>query len=1412
MTMKRAHYILLFSLLMTISLMSPAQEGWIDLTEQYIINPNYDNDSNRGWEGTGIGHAQPAQAAEHWNMTFNSHQTITDLPNGRYRISVSALYRPGNSSQELLNQHLQGRDYIPAYIYANDESVTVTACYSQYLTHNADGAHYLYNSDIGTNVWYPNSMYSGVAAFEDGLYQNSIETDVTDGTLLIGIASDTYQQYSWVLFDNWRLEKWGKVVPVSAIQLTKDVQLTLGESTTITATVLPADATCKKLIWTTSDASIVTVDANGTVTANGKGTAIVTAHATDESGVTASCTITVSRNNATAESIIINEVMVANIDMFLDPSFNYGGFVEFYNPTGKSAGLAHFYVSDDPDDLLKFRLPVTIGAIPAGGFFTLWFDHYDYKYSRNQVGFKLDADGGTLYVSDDEGNLITSQSYPPAVSRASYARTTDGGSEWHFTATPTPSGTNIGSAFADEQLEAPKVQQDSQFFSGSLSIRVAIPSGCTLRYTTDGSTPTLNNGATSPTGSMMVRKAAVYRFRLFKDGMLPSPVVTRSFLTRDRAYDLPIISVATANANLYSSEYGIFATGPNGRAGNGRDDKCNWNMDWDRPANFELLMEDGTVAVNQETDMAVCGGWTRATSPHSFKLKAERQYEGKNFFDYTLFPTKPYNKNKTIQVRNGGNDSGSRIKDPALQEIIARSGIDLDCQAYVPVLHFINGSYNGLLNMREPNNKHFAYANYGLDTDEQDQFEISPDSGYVQMAGTKDAFNHWYELSASAADPAIYEEIKTLVDIDEFINYIAVEFYLGNWDWPKNNLKAFRPRTADGRFRFVTFDLDGSFSVGDPFTTFEGKRIFTFDALRGERQGEQITDEIEIVTIFLNMLDNAEFRKQFTDSYCLITGSVFEPSRCRQIITELATRIENWVNPWGTANDLISRLNASYQNTNINYLKNYSRMKLSGATPITANLSANISEASLTVNGLPVPTGKFSGKLFAPITVKASAPVGYTFKGWASSGGTTTVEHIAAGSSWLYYDKGSLDGKQWKNASYDDRSWPHGHAPLGYFVTDNQNTRGYRTTLGYGGNTNNKYPTYYFRTVVNLTETPNSKDVFTLHFTCDDGFVIYVNGAEGGRYLMPNGTPSFATYASSYAPGNPDSGTLTIPASLFKKGANVIAVELHNNANNSTDVYWDASLTADVVTTGTSILSTDEEYVLPSSGTVNLVAMYEKDIPTTSAVTALRINEVSPSGNIYVNDHWKKEDWIELYNSGSDDIDITGMYLSDDPENLLMFAIPAADDTRNLIPAGGHKVIWCDKLEPINQVHAAFKLAAEGGYVLLTSADGSATDIFQYPACAWNQTIGLYPDGGNDTYVMYRPTIGSANVITTADAPHTQDHSILSGIHAPQADGDDTLRADSPLYDLFGRPVIIPQHGHIYIQNGQKILWQTKAQ
>lgn len=1075
---------------------------------------------------------------------------------------------------------------------------------------------------------------------------------------------------------------------------------------------------------------------------------------------------------AEAQTVVINEIQTSNIDQKVDPSYNFGGWIELYNPGTSTVSLTGWWLSDDPDHLKKAKIG-TATTIPAKGYKALFFDNYDWKYAPKMIDMKLDTEGGIIYLSNANGTLITSLEYPAAIGRCSYARTTDGGNEWGWTGTPTPDASNASSTFCTKQLEKPVVSKEPGLFSTVSSFTVTIPEGCTLRYTTNGSTPTLSLGNTSNTGVFSTTNTTTYKFRLFRDGYLPSEVVTQTMIQNiNNRYTLPIISISSSSDNFYGSQMGIFTRGTNGRPGRGQSTKCNWNMDWERPAAFEYWV-DGKQVVNQEAGIERCGGWSRAWTPYSFKVRANKRYHGKNTLNYKFFADKPYLRQKALQIRNGGNDNGCRIKDAALQEIVSRSGLYVDGQAYQPVHHFINGTYKGVINMRETNNKDFAYANYGLDDDELDAFEMSPDSGYVQVKGTKEAYRQWYTLSKNCASESVYEQIKELVDIDEYINYMAVEFYVCNSDWPQNNVKAFKSQLEGGKFHFVLFDLDAMDWTNDPFNTFFNKKNYTYDALYDcpEISGGRISAEIEFVTIFQNMLQNATFRKQFIDTYCMVVGSVFDPTRCRNIINELANRVSTPMSldntsPWSTANDMISKLSSSRQSQLMSKLRSRSDFQLSSKTAQKVTLSTNTPQARIYINNMPVPTNKFSGQLYAPITVKAQAPAGYTFSGWRKS--TTSQQTLLASSSnWKYYDKGSLDGQNWYGTSFSDASWTTGKAPLGYYTGGG---RSFGTTLSYGTNTSNKRPTYYFRTSVNLTEVPSASEI-DFNYRIDDGFVLYINGVEAARYNMPSGSVSYSTYATTYAEGNPDVGTLSVSSNYFKPGKNVIAVEVHNNSASSTDVEWDCSITCQNASGSTLVCST-EEYTLPTSGAVEVVATYTKDVtPVGTGSHAVVINEVSAANSIHANEFWKKNDWIELYNTTDADIDLAGMYLTDKMSKPQKWEITAGETgASTIIPAHGYKVIWCDKVENgEGELHANFKLSNdEGSLVMLTAADGSWSDSLYYCSHQGIESVGRYPDGAETLYVFNRTTPGQTNQMTLSSLSRT----------TPNVAGIDEVKAD----------------------------------
>ncbi len=1148
--------------------------------------------------------------------------------------------------------------------------------------------------------------------------------------------------------------------------------------------------------------------------------------------------------------LVINELMtsnagaVANGEPVLSPAYNFDSWIEVYNPGDQAVNLAGMYLSNDEQNLKLWQMPSNMGSVPAKGYKVIWLGSNDIKLGSKadaiglkQAPFKLDCDGGTIYLSDKNGKLVFSQAYPAGKSRTSWARKTVDGDEWGWTADATPGESNAGAVFAEERLDAPVVSQGSTVFNGTLNVKVAIPDGATLMYTTDGSLPLppdpeapelpwieqVNNGNCEGTNAsnllskngestsivkkitagagvngtrgikvhavanatkasqtqfyvytpnytwktddhfrfrMKVRADKAARitaiaqkkygedigngvsmlagsydvttewqeivfegtlsaeqageeqsggswgwgwgwpttsytlktiafnlnedkklennyyfdeisweslpdgyvedpnkeskdgvftiasttnltFRLFKDGFLPSVPVTRSYIKTSSKYTLPVISIVGDKRYFTDPKYGFDCDGDgtNGKTGNGQNSKKNYNQDWDRPVNFSYLSPEGEMLFNQDVNIKVSGGWTRAQNFRSFKLKASKIFDGQNRFDYSFFPQKPYIRSKTLLVRNGGNDMythQARFMDPALETIIQRSGIDVDVQSYVPVIEYVNGQLRGVLNLREPNNDDFAYANWAYDDEEIDAFE-----NLEIKNGDDVVINRIFELGKQINEEGAYEELKTLLDIDEFTRYMAITMFLDNDDWPNNNMKAYRSRN-DGRYRFVSFDLDYAFAlrgfntdkyngVDDPFTYF--LRFKDASTVSGEANKNR-----EVVRLLLNLMGHDEFRRKFIDTFCLVAGSVFEPTRAGKIVDELLNNVKPMCdlmkqqgindghNPQNSAQKIKDKLKDRAKNMTDCLQKKFSYAKLTGVTRQSVTLSTNADGARLFVNGLEVPYADFKGYLFAPVTLRAEAPAGYRFTGW-------------------------------------------------------------------------------------------------------------------------------------------------------KKGSDII--------------------------------STDTEMSLPS-GTVSLTATFVKlsdgDLAA-QGITPVRINEVSADDGIYVNDYFKRKDWVELYNTTNKDIDVEGMYLSDNPDKPKKYQITGTSASATgtavstTIPAHGYLVVWCDKESSLSQLHASFKLANEGGEILLTAADESWTDHFTYAAHTSDQTVGRYPDGSNQVYVMNVPTIEKANIFSSyavnVEQPLVTD---ISDMMASRPISDDRI------YNLKGQAVQGTLAPGVYIRNGRKVV------
>ena len=427
----------------------------------------------------------------------------------------------------------------------------------------------------------------------------------------------------------------------------------------------------------------------------------------------------------------------------------------------------------------------------------------------------------------------------------------------------------------------------------------------------------------------------------------------------------------------------------------------------------------------------------------------------------------------------------------------------------------------------------------------------------------------------------------------------------------------------------------------------------------------------------------------------------------------------------------------------------------------------------------------------------SKAPAGYTFAGWKQSK-TATNQIVKLNDTWKYYDKGAAP-VNWTSTGFNDSSWASGQAPLGYGMT------GIKTTVSYGSDAENKYPTTYFRKSITLESEPTRSDVFLLNYQIDDGFIVYVNGYEAGRFQMPGGNVSFNTFASTYAGDEPLTGTIEISSSLFKSGNNVIAVEIHNNKASSRDIFWAAEVFTTLGSASDKFLSTEPVMKLSNDDSaLSLVACFTPLSDAERAaqgLTPVRINEISAQNSIYVNEQFKRNDWLELYNTTSSPIDVEGMYLTNNTNKPTLYKITkGSTETSTVIPAHGYLIIWCDKLETESQLHATFKLDNNSGTLMLTAADESWSDQFAYTRHEGDQSVGRYPDGAAEVYVMNIPTIEKANIKTSyLVAVEQPTPTAIQGVRITPDNTNDAI------YNLSGQRVDETYKG-IVIKNGRKVM------
>ncbi len=400
--------------------------------------------------------------------------------------------------------------------------------------------------------------------------------------------------------------------------------------------------------------------------------------------------------------------------------------------------------------------------------------------------------------------------------------------------------------FVKSPLPDPVFSTEAGFYEEDILLTLSVPKGFRICYTLDGSFPRpeaenaqfyeeslLLTDARSASKKIMAARV-VRAVSVAEDGSFGDCVTNTYFIGSGAtaAYKVPVVSLAADEASLFDPETGIFVHYDE----SGRE--------WERPFYFEYF--DGGERVSAlQCGGRVHGGMSREIDMKSLRLYARAEYDTQKNFKYDFFSGgtvpaldadgQPIRKFKHLLLRGGGNEATSwdrtYFRDSLTAWLMKDTGLDI--QAAQPVVVFLNGKYYGIMNLRERQDERYIEGHYGLSNElvavysfwygEKGEIHIEADADTDELAARARA--HYQEAFdfATTADlniPKNYEKVCEYFDIDNYIDYLCVEIYCGNGDWPGNNCKAwsyFGEDTgapgADGKIRWLLYDTEFGYGL-----------------------------------------------------------------------------------------------------------------------------------------------------------------------------------------------------------------------------------------------------------------------------------------------------------------------------------------------------------------------------------------------------------------------------------------------------------------------------------------------------------------------------------------------------------------------------------------------------------------------
>ncbi len=808
-----------------------------------------------------------------------------------------------------------------------------------------------------------------------------------------------------------------------------------------------------------------------------------------------------------------------------------------------------------------------------------------------------------------------------------------------FFSPPTPGAAN--NTIFDDFVRDTHFSAHRGFLSAPIDLEITTDTpGAEIRYTLDGTRPTATEGLVYM-APLRIDRTTCVRAAAFKAGLIPTNVDTQTYIFLDdvvrQDYQAALDAGFPDMWGGIAPDYGmdsrvIGQTGPdsfNGKyAATIKDDlrtlptmsivlplddlfgtngiytnSVQRGLGYERAASVELIHPDGTIGFQEDCGLRMQGGYFRshdATLKHSFRLLFKGIY-GATKLRYPLFGPGAPDRFDQITLRAGANDSYSWVGPwgrtlYTRDSFMRRTGLDMGrVESHETFVHlYINGFYWGMYNPVEHLDSSFSATYFGGD---KENWDIIKQGGWA-TSGTADAWNlmlttctqglsgntAYYRLQGLFTDGTPNPAVPNLLDVQNFIDYMIINLYGGNTDWPHNNWRTARDRDHGAGFKFYLWDTEFALGLGSDLNT----------NLVGANNGVAAPWPALKANADFRMLLADRLQKHFFNGGVLAVDSsrpAWDPShpernrpaaRFKEVCDAVQSAMVAESARWGDMHRTgpLTR-DEHWAPERDNLLRNYFPQR-SGV------VLQQFRSAGLFPNVTAPVFSRFGGSIEPGFVLKMTEGDGaiyYTLDGTdprLPGGGLAPnailyveglpvpIINASAPCRVLVPVNGTL-ALTWAGADFDDSAWRQGTMGVGY-----------ETAWGYESDINTsvldemygKAGGVYMRTPFQI-EDAASVTALKLNVRYDDGFVAYING----RSVVSRNAGLFVSWNSVSLTGRPDNEAivpeeirLTNVAAFLRTGPNVLAMHGLNESVDSPDMLIDATLDMTTATTGGIVL------------------------------------------------------------------------------------------------------------------------------------------------------------------------------------------------------------------------------------------------